>query len=105
MLRRDRSAFAKVTAQQVWRERRKYFARDFHERFLKKYPKELDNFTFVSDENEERGVQEMEFKGRKLLLNLFADNKHSPPADAVLSSRSDLIYCSCRCISQLRDCR
>ena len=42
---------------------------------MKKYPKESDSYTFVSDENLERGVQEMEFKGRKLLLNLSADNK------------------------------
>jgi hypothetical protein len=59
----------------VFQAARKYFDRDFHDRFLKKYPKESDNFTFVSDENEEHGVNEIEFKGRKLLLNLFADNK------------------------------
>jgi hypothetical protein len=59
----------------VFQKARKYFDRDFHERFLKEYPKESDNFIFVSDENEERGVQEIEFKGRKVLLNLFADNK------------------------------
>jgi hypothetical protein len=61
--------------QKIWPEVRKYFERDFKERFLKKYPKESDGFTFVSDGNEERGVKELEFKGRKLFLNLFADNK------------------------------
>lgn len=59
----------------VFQEARKYFDRDFHERFLKQYPKESDHFIFVSDGNEERGVREIEFTGRKLLLNLFADNK------------------------------
>jgi hypothetical protein len=60
--------------QPIWREARKYFARDFHERFLKKYPKEYDGLTFVSDEDE-RGVHDFEFKGRKVILNLSADNK------------------------------
>jgi hypothetical protein len=59
----------------VFHEARKHFERDFRERFLKKYPKESGSFVFVSDGNEERGVQEIEFKGRTLLLNLFADNK------------------------------
>ena len=59
----------------VFQEARKYFDRDFRRRFLKKYPKESDNFTFVSEENEEGGAREIEFKGRTLSLNLFADNK------------------------------
>ena len=59
----------------VFKEARKYFDRDFKQRFLKKYPKESGSFTFVSDGNEQSGVREIEFKGRKLLLNLFADNK------------------------------
>ncbi|MFZ1221414.1 MAG: hypothetical protein WAO00_19140, partial [Chthoniobacterales bacterium] len=59
----------------VFAEARKYFDRDFKSRFLKKYPKESDGFTFVSDGNDERGVREIEFKGRQVLLNLFADNK------------------------------
>lgn len=60
--------------QPVWREVRKYFERDFRQRFLKKYPKENDGFHFVSDVNEALGVQALEFKGRKLSVNLFADN-------------------------------
>jgi hypothetical protein len=60
--------------QPIWREARRYFARHFRNRFLKKYPKEYDSFTFVSDDDERRG-HEFEFQGRKLLLNLFADNK------------------------------
>lgn len=59
----------------VFQEARKPFDRDFRDRFLKKYPKESGSFIFVSDGNEDRGVQEIEFKGRTLLLNLFADNK------------------------------
>jgi hypothetical protein len=49
----------------------KYFDRDFHRRFLKKYPKESDSYTFVNDPN----MKEIEFKDHKLLLNIFADNK------------------------------
>lgn len=60
--------------QPVWQEARRYFERDIRERFLKKYPKEPGGFTFVSDEDE-RGVHDFEFKGRKVILNLFADNK------------------------------
>lgn len=59
----------------VFAEARKYFDRDFKQRFLKKYPKESGSFNFVSDENEERGVHEIEFRGRQVSLNLFADNK------------------------------
>lgn len=61
--------------QPIWREVRKYFDRDLKERFLKKYPKESDYYTFVSEKIEDAGGREIEFKGRKLLLNLFADNK------------------------------
>jgi hypothetical protein len=39
---------------------------------LKKYPKESDSYTFVSDAPD---VKNFEFKDRKLLLNIFADNK------------------------------
>ncbi len=57
--------------QKIWPEIVKYFDRDFHERFLKKYPKEFDSYTFVSDSD----VKELEFKEHKLLLDIFADNK------------------------------
>lgn len=43
--------------QRVFREARKYFG----------------DTTFVSDWNDARGEREFEFKGRKLLLNLFSD--------------------------------
>jgi hypothetical protein len=58
-------------AQKIWPEVVKYFDRDFHARFLKKYPNESDSYTFVNDPN----MKEIEFQGRKLLLNIFADNK------------------------------
>jgi hypothetical protein len=60
--------------QPVWKEVRKYFDRDFKGRFLKKYPKESDQYFFVSD-NDEKGLRDLEFKGHRLLLNLSADNK------------------------------
>ena len=58
--------------EQPWPEIVKYFDLDFHGRFLKKYPKEFDSCTFVSDAPD---VKNFEFKDRKLLLNIFADNK------------------------------
>jgi hypothetical protein len=58
--------------QKIWPQVVKYFDRDFHTRFLKKYPKESDNYTFVSDDPD---VKNFEFKDHKLLLNIFADNK------------------------------
>ena len=57
--------------EKIWPEVVKYFDRDFKGRFLKKYPDE-DGYTFVSDEDRAR---EMEFKDRKLILNIFAENK------------------------------
>ena len=38
---------------------------------MKKYPKEFDSYTFVSDSR----VKELEFKDHKLLLDILADNK------------------------------
>jgi hypothetical protein len=58
--------------EKIWPEVVKYFDRDFHGRFLKKYPKESDNYTFVADDPD---VKSFEFKDHKLLLNIFADNK------------------------------
>ncbi len=57
----------------VFREAWEYFDRYFRQRFLKKYPKEYDQYTFVSHENE----TDFAFKGRTLLLNLYAENKPS----------------------------
>jgi hypothetical protein len=62
--------------QPVWRQVRLLFDQDFQKRFLKEYPDEKGSgVIFVSQNNVTAGKPEFEFKGRKLLLNLFADNK------------------------------
>ena len=58
--------------EKIWPEVVKYFDRDFHQRFLKKYPKESDNYTFVADNSD---VKSFEFKDQKLLLDISAENK------------------------------
>src|SRR2546430_3718861 len=58
--------------EKIWPEVVKYFDRDFHQRFLKKYPKESDSYTFVADDP---NLKNFEFKDHKLLLNISADNK------------------------------
>ncbi len=58
--------------EKIWPEVVKYFDRDFHQRFLKKYSKESDNYTFVAGDSE---VKSFEFKDHKLLLNISAENK------------------------------
>ena len=58
--------------EKIWAEVVKYFDRDFHQRFLKKYPKESDSYTFVADNSD---VKSFEFKDHKLLLNISAENK------------------------------
>jgi hypothetical protein len=61
--------------QAVWQQVRIPFDRDFRERFLAKYPDEKGSgITFVSEDGPD-AKPELEFKGRKLVLNLFADNK------------------------------
>jgi len=59
-------------AEKIWPQVIKYFDRDFHQRFLKKYPKESDSYTFVADNSD---VKSFEFKDHKLLLNISAENK------------------------------
>jgi hypothetical protein len=62
--------------QPVWRQVRILFDRDFRERFLSKYPDEKGSgVIFVSQDDVPGSKPEFEFKGRKMLLNLFADNK------------------------------
>ena len=72
----------------VFREARKYFDRDFHQRFLKKYPKEYDQYTFVSHENE----ADFDFKGRRLLLNLYAENKPNVAPGPIWSAELHAIW-------------
>lgn len=53
---------------------RRVFHKDFQERVRQKYPNEAETIIFVSEENEDP-VPEFAFQGRKVVLNLFADNK------------------------------
>jgi len=62
--------------QPVWRQVRLLFDQDLQKRFLKEYPDEKGSgVIFVSHNDTTAGKPEFEFKGRTLLLNLFADNK------------------------------
>ena len=62
--------------QPVWRQVRLLFDRDFQQRFLKEHPDEKGSgVIFVSQSDRTAGKPDFEFNGRKLLLNLFADNK------------------------------
>jgi hypothetical protein len=74
--------------EKIWPEVVKYFDRDFKARFLKKYPDE-DSYTFVSDED--RG-KEIEFKDRKLILNIFAENKPNLAPGPVWSAELHAIW-------------
>jgi hypothetical protein len=70
----ERDAIKRI--QPVWRQVRLLFDRDFKERFLKNYPDEKGSgVIFVSQGEGPDSKPEFEFKGGKMLLNLFADNK------------------------------
>jgi hypothetical protein len=69
----DGDKVARVHA--VLEEARKIFRQDFQERLLKKFPDETETIIFVSGEGEETPVPEFAFRGRKLHLDLVADNK------------------------------
>lgn len=59
--------------QPVWRRVWLLFDQDFRKRFLSKYPDEKGSgVIFVANHDSKR---EFEFKGHKMVLNLFADNK------------------------------
>jgi hypothetical protein len=59
--------------QPVWRRVWLLFDEDFRKRFLSKYPDEKGSgVIFVSNHDSK---PEFEFKGHRMLLNLFADNK------------------------------
>jgi hypothetical protein len=75
--------------EKIWPEVVKYFDRDFHQRFLKKYPKESDNYTFVSDNSD---VKSFEFKDHKLLLNIFAENKPNLAPGPVWSAELHAVW-------------
>ena len=62
--------------QPVWRRVWLLFDQDFRERFLTKYPDEKGSgVIFVSKGEGPDSKPELEFKGHKMLLNLFGDNK------------------------------
>jgi hypothetical protein len=69
--------------EKIWPEVVKYFDRDFHQRFLKKYPQESDSYTFVADNSD---VKNFEFKDNKLLLNISAENKPNLASGPVWSA-------------------
>ena len=74
----------------IFKEARKYFDHDFHQRFLKKYPKEYDNYTFTSDPEEKSA--DFEFKGGKVLLNLYAENKPNVAPGPIWSAELHAIW-------------
>jgi hypothetical protein len=76
----------------IFSEARKYFDRDFHKRFLKKYPKEYDHYTFVSDWKEATGEHNFEFKGRKVTVYLDAENKPNLAPGPVWSAELNGIW-------------
>lgn len=59
----------------VLQEAKKYFDRDFHARFLKKYPEEIDQYKFVSASEEGSDERDFWFKGRDVIVNIYAANK------------------------------
>lgn len=62
--------------QPVWRRVWLLFDDDFRKRFLSNYPDEKGSgVIFVSKNEGPESKPELEFKGHKMLLNLFADNK------------------------------
>ena len=62
--------------QPVWRRVWLLFDEDFRKRFLTKYPDEKGSgVIFVSKHEGPDSKPEFEFKGHKILLTLFADNK------------------------------
>jgi len=75
--------------EKIWPEVVKYFDRDFHQRFLKKYPKESDSYTFVADNSD---VKSFEFKDHKLLLNISAENKPNLAPGLVWSAELHAVW-------------
>jgi len=75
--------------EKIWPEVVKYFDRDFHQRFLKKYPKESDSYTFVADDSD---VKSFEFKDHKLELNISAENKPNLAPGPVWSAELHAVW-------------
>src|SRR6266481_3254655 len=62
---------------------------DLHQRFLKKYPKESDSYTFIADNSD---VKSFEFKDHKLLLNISAENKPNLAPGPVWSAELQAVW-------------
>src|SRR5438874_8355392 len=75
-----------------FREARNYFDRDFHRRFLKRYPKEYDHYTFVSDWKEANGERNFEFTGRKVTVYPNAENKPNLAPGPIWSAKLNGIW-------------
>lgn len=69
------AADGSVKAHAVWEAVREVFRKDFQERFQKAYPEEPETMIFVSEEGEENPRRDFELKGRKVRLDVAADNK------------------------------
>ena len=61
--------------QPVWRRVWLLFDEDFRKRFMSKYPDEKGSGVIFVSKGGPDSKPEFEFKGHKMLLNLFADNK------------------------------
>jgi hypothetical protein len=75
--------------EKIWPKIVKYFDHDFHQRFLKKYPKESVSYTFVADNSD---VKSFEFKDHKLLLNISAENKPNLAPGPVWSAELHAVW-------------
>jgi hypothetical protein len=77
-----------IRQEKIWPEVVKIFDRDFNGRFLKKYPDE-GGYTFVSEEDR---FKEIEFRGHKLILNIFAENKPNLAPGPVWSAELHAVW-------------
>jgi hypothetical protein len=59
----------------VWRRVWLLFDEDFRKRFMSKYPDEKGSGIISVSKNGPNAKPEFEFKGHRMLLNFFADNK------------------------------
>jgi hypothetical protein len=75
--------------EKIWPDIVKYFDRDFHQRFLKKYPDESDSYTFTADNSEEKSF---EFKDHKLLVTISAENKPNLAPGPVWSAELHAVW-------------
>lgn len=83
-----------IRRQDVMGPAREIFLRDLRKRLLARFPDEPETVILVSDEGEEEPATEYAFEGRRLRLNLRADNKPNlaggPHWSATLKATWDL---------------